>query len=303
MKTKTWEWMEATDAEFERRRHKETYYRIFYLKGKRIRPKKVTVYKFWAKGRNEAYDVLKAYRRAHPGRDYFYSSSGYFSDSKGNRYDDPGEMLHRDSDLKRNAKLQERRRRYRAERDMVFGGLNAYLKSLKVQDRHLRFAVDDFKYLVCNYDLISSVTHQVSESWRICEFVVGIFAFNLPVMIRNRTGVPNLYCERARRRLKERKNANGKISKAAMKLAVALWTAELKKLDLYVKLYRFYKDHGLIDKKCPEEVEIERKYARTIPYIPGTLQQIDYAKIKKLEDRYWRLWTSQFQRIGRDLWD
>ena len=109
--------------------------------------------------------------------------------------------------------------------------------------------------------------------------------------------------ERARRRLKERKNANGNISKAVMKLAVALWTAELKKLDLYVKLYRFYKDHGLIDKKCPEEVEIERKYARTIPYIPGTLQQIDYAKIKKLEDRYWRLWTSQFQRIGRDLWD
>ena len=109
--------------------------------------------------------------------------------------------------------------------------------------------------------------------------------------------------ERARRRLKERKNANGNISKVAMKLAVALWTAELKKLDLYVKLYRFYKDHGLIDKKCPEEVEIERKYARTIPYIPGTLQQFDYAKIKKLEDRYWRLWTSQFQRIGRDLWD
>ena len=106
-----------------------------------------------------------------------------------------------------------------------------------------------------------------------------------------------------RRRLKERKNANGNISKVALKLAVALWTAELKKLDLYVKLYRFYKDHGLIDKKCPEEVEIERKYARTIPYIPGTLQQIDYAKIKKLEDRYWRLWTSQFQRIGRDLWD
>ena len=50
------------------------------------------------------------------------------------------------------------------------------------------------------------------------------------------------------------------------------------------------------------EAEIARKYGKTVPYHRGTYDDIDYARLQKLRNRYWRLWTMQLQRIGRDLW-
>ena len=302
MKSNTWEWTEASEAEFERRRRKETYFRIFHVTGPARRPRKVTVYKFWAKDRAEAYAVLKDYRRAHRGREFYYGRSGTVIGPEGQRYDDLMEMLDLPKTLKRDAKSRARAAKFAAERKRLFGGVKDCLKSLKIKDKHLRTVVDDIGYFVANYDLVSFSSHQRSESSDILGAILDTLTFNLPLMIANGPAVPYACCERARLRMKERKKANGDISPAAMKLAGALWRKELERLLLYVRLYRFYDGYGHADERDPSEAEIARKYGKTVPYHRGTYDDIDYARLQKLRNRYWRLWTMQLQRIGRDLW-
>ena len=89
-----WVWREASDEEFEARRRKETYYKIFRVIGKnRPRPRKVTVYKFWAAGRRSALSVLRAYSADHPGETYYYGTSGYYVRRDGTRGDDFDDMI------------------------------------------------------------------------------------------------------------------------------------------------------------------------------------------------------------------
>ena len=183
------DWQEASDKEFEIRRRKETYYKIFRVVGKnRPRPRKVTVYKFWADSRRSALSVLRAYSADHPGETFYYGTSGDYIRRNGTRGDDFDDMILELTGRRAKAKAATERRRFAAERKRT------------EQERREVFA-----------------------SFR------------------------------------DRRNADE------------------------VSLYEQYKD--------------------TIPYWPGTFGDLDYLKLEKLVERYWRLWIEQFRKIGRSLWD
>ena len=78
---------------------------------------------------------------------------------------------------------------------------------------------------------------------------------------------------------------------------------ELEKLLLYVRLYNYYEGYGIINKWNRDEVAIHEKYGKTLPYLKGTYFELDYRKLRKLCDKYWNLWITQYRKIGRSLWD
>lgn len=302
--TGKWAWQETGDAEFEVRRRKETHYRIFRLAGKnRTRPKKVTVYKFWAKSRNEALSVLKAYSEDHPGETYYYSTSGYHVCGDGTRHDDLDDVLSGSGSKRERAESEAARRRFVAERKRIYAAIKAFFDSLKTRDPELRGMIGDFRFFVRHYDMVSGKSHQRSESWNIAGAILDLLDFNLPRLAKENHGVPNEFCEKARRRLGEARSPNGEVSEEAMELAAGLWREEIGKLRLYVRLYMFYAGFCLVDGRKREEVELYEKYKDTIPYLPGTYKELDYGKLEKLETRYWKLWIAQFRKIGRSLWD
>ncbi len=175
--------------------------------------------------------------------------------------------------------------------------------SLHEGDAHLRGMVDDFRFFARNYDTLSGKSHQRREVWNLDNAVLDILDFNLPRLSKRHSGVPNDFCEKARRRLKETRGPDGNVSKKTMELADRLWREEIGKLHLYVRLYRFYAGFCLVDRRNLSESEFFERYKHTIPYLPGTFKELDYAKLAKLEERYWRLWIDQFRKIGRRLWD
>lgn len=85
-----WNWTEASNEDFEKHRFTSTYYRIYHIgEG----DKEVNDYKFWADDDGAALMTLNNYKADHNDeKDYYYSSSGYFCDSSGKRYDTMDEM-------------------------------------------------------------------------------------------------------------------------------------------------------------------------------------------------------------------
>ena len=86
-----WKWTEPSDEEFDKRRLEETHYRIYH---KDADGKVAVDYKFWAKDDKEALETLNRFKGDHGegGVEYFYSTSGYYVDSDGKRYDTSAEM-------------------------------------------------------------------------------------------------------------------------------------------------------------------------------------------------------------------
>lgn len=299
-----WEWREAGDEEFETRRRKETYYKIFRLVGKnRSKPRKATVYKFWAKSRRAALSILKEYSADHPGETFYYSTSGYYTGPDGCRHDDFDDLFSVSGGKREKDKLAEARRKFADERKRLHESIRTFFRSLKPKDAHLRGMVDDFRFFARNYDTLSGKSHQRREVWNLDNAVLDILDFNLPRLAKRHSGAPNDFCEKARRRLKEARSPDGNVSKKTMELADRLWREEIGKLHLYVRLYRFYAGFCLVDRRNPSESEFFERHKHTIPYLPGTFKELDYAKLAKLEERYWRLWIDQFRKIGRSLWD
>lgn len=297
-----WSWQEVSNEEFERRRKRDTYYKIFSVSGRRPNVVKKTHYKFWAKGRVAALRVLRRFAKENADGPYYYSTSGYHWCGR-KRYDDMREMM-ADRREKRNAdEIMKRRTAFRKERRRVFGGLTAYLKTIKTHESDLKFAIKDILYFLRNYDLLSNRSHQICERWSIDNHILETLSFNLPLLIKKKVGIPNEYCEKARRQLKESRKRNGALSKTAMDLADSLWTKELEKLLLYVRLYNYYEGYGIINKRNRDEVAIHEKYGKTLPYLKGTYFELDYRKLRKLCDKYWNLWITQYRKIGRSLWD
>lgn len=69
-----WSWQEVSNEEFERRRKKDTYYKIFSVSGRRPNVVKKTHYKFWAKERVAALRVLRRFAKENADGPYYYMS-------------------------------------------------------------------------------------------------------------------------------------------------------------------------------------------------------------------------------------
>lgn len=93
---------------------------------------------------------------------------------------------------------------------------------------------------------------------------------------------------------------NLKFSDNEIQLANELWQAELSKLLMYIKLYKYYSLSTNLTKD--EYKYIESKLEHEIPTIPGKYNQLDYDKLNSLANLYWKRILSWLSEFGQDIY-
>lgn len=164
---KKWSWTEPSEEEFERRRKTETFYRI-YEKNEELGD--IVLYKFWAKGEDEALSVYREYLGNMVGKDVsnvFYSTSGYIVDPDGTRHDT---FRHSYAAFKRKSGVFGKMRRLWWR---TFGRISDLWFRLK--DAFRRFFTG----------------HSITESWDLMYHVLDDLEYNLPKMTENLQGYPS----------------------------------------------------------------------------------------------------------------
>lgn len=272
-----WKWTEPSEDEFEKRRLTENFYRIFFIDEKT--KEDIILYKFWAKNDDEAFNVLNDYKKYNPepsGVKYFYSSSGYYVNPDGVRFDTLKAMI-------------------------------------KTKETFLMKVVDFFKYKIFHAfgkivdrirDLVYFMEndHAIGEWWSLDTHMLDDLRYNLPLLIKHHIGCPTFMCEKARQQIESEENSPN-YNSDEMNLAMKMWEDELNGLLEHVLLYTYYSNYGIIGEKEKDLQEIDKKYKDTIPYKPGTNNAIDYQKLSELERKHWNAIWDWIKENGEALWD
>jgi len=272
----------------------KTHYRIFRIEkdeqtGKEVQ---VNMTKFWAKNDDEAYSELKEYRKvANKAYTYYYGTTGYFVDR-----DKDGNELRFDTMEEEHAAWEKRE-----------GKLKMLWLDVTIFFEHLF----DIRYKIKDIWHVLRTKHQRNESWSLDYHILDDLIFNIPLLIKDKNGVPTAFCEKAAKLahkgdpsydpVKEFEKDPGKADDY-IDSAKKLWDEELNKLLLYVKLYCYYRDFGIVDNKDPEQVKFHEKYKYTLPYKPGTYKTFDYKKLSALQQRYWSSIWNWMKEYGQSLW-
>lgn len=275
----------------------KTHYKIYRVEvdEKTGKKKHITMTKFWAKDDDEAYEELKKYQKiANKAYTYYYSTTGYYV---GNELDKDGKVKRFDSMREMMEDWQSRKSTFTKVKDAVLWPFE------RAWDR----AKDFFWYGAKDLLFWIKHHHNRSESWSLDYHLVEDLIFNIPRLIKDKSGVPSSFCYRARKELhkddssfdadksfEENPNSDSK----EMELATKLWNEELEKCLLYAKLWDFYHNFGIT-----EDQEFEKTWKKTIPYKPGTCEEIDYLKLQELENRNWNSLWNWIKEHGRELWD
>ena len=166
-----WIWNEPSSEEFNRRRKEETFYRIYHVLEN---GDSFVDYKFWAKNGNEAHRVLISWRmsgKAVPGVEYFYSTSGYYMDSNGTRYDDMSDMMA--NERSRMGKLRTAFKSIEIFLYRAFGKVGETWRGFKDAIRR------------------AFTGHSIIESWDLMDHVLSDLEYNLPIMIKYTNSHPD----------------------------------------------------------------------------------------------------------------
>lgn len=342
-------WSEPTEEEFERRMKTENFYKIFYVNDKQ---EKITVDKFWAKDDKCALDYLHNYCDEHQDRDYYFTSSGYYL-SGGKRYDsledsinDENKEREYDADSRKwdidringnietlhkynNNGLIEKTKNFLKTKLKEIEDYEVKSKSVEhkvslfdlneVPEDKMDELFDETEFVeseafkIRNLEYLNRTKHRYEEPWSIYSHILEDLEFNIPLLIKNKQGVPTEYCEKARdiihkddknyNKIEANKNDPNYEENGIMELASNLWNEDLEKLLLNVKLYRYYENFGIVDKENPDEVEFDKKYHSTIPLIPGSYDDIDYVKLNEISNNCWNFICDFMKENGRNLWD
>lgn len=342
-------WTEPTEEEFERRRKTENFYKIFYLDENK---KKITVDKFWAKDDKCALDYLNNYCNDHADKTYYFTSSGYYL-SGGKRYDsmegsfedeDKEHVYDADSrkwDISRIEDNIETFHKY--DKNGLINRTKEFLKSKlkEIEDYEVKAKAAEHKvslfdlneipeekmdelfnetedtsnmaYNIRDLEYLTRTKHNYNESWSIYSHMLDDLEHNIPLLIKNKHGIPTEFCQKARDIIhKDDKNYNkddanksdpNYTEEHVMEVANKIWNEELEKLLLNVKLYKYYENFGIIDEENKDEVEIDKKYHSSIPIIPGTYDDIDYVKLNEMSNKCWNYIWDFMKENGRNLWD
>jgi hypothetical protein len=165
---------------------------------------------------------------------------------------------------------------------------NIKTKIDKLNDQKYKF--NDLYYLIKN-------KHNTNESWDISHHILTDILYNIPILIKTKHGIPCYFLS------KVKEDVASDYTKEEWKKAEEIYDNELKKLILYVRLYYFYSDYGIVDKKDKEMQKIYNEYKDTIPYEKGTYKQIDYKKLSELQMKYWNLIWDWMKEYGQMIWD
>ncbi len=294
---------EALKKEHAKQPKGKTHYKIFRVERdpKSGKEKKITMIKFWAKDDREAYEELKKYRKAaNKAYTYYFGTTGYYVGSKldenGNvkRYDDHEEMIE-DWKKESHSLLQK-------VVDVVMWPFEL------VHDK-----MSDFLTCLKNTCFFFKTGHSRQESWSLDSHLVNDLIFNIPLLLKNKHGVPGEFCVKARAELHKtergfdveksfEKNPNS--SDEELKLAEEMWNEDLEKGLLYAKLYSFYSSYGIFSgDEWPDAKKFESEWKKTIPHVPGMYNRVDYVKLSALTNKYWNSLWNWVKDNGRNLWD
>ena len=263
-------------------RFTHNHYKIFRVEIDRKTGKetKITMKKFWAKDDAEAYHELQEYRKiANREYTYYYGSTGYYVDrdplTKKMRYFDDPEEMHQ-------AWLKEH---------------TSVFEKMSSEFRYWWSRLKDVKYWLRDLIYFIKTRHDYCECWQLDGHFINDLEFNLPKIKEYKDGTPIAFYAKAAKELhkddkdfddeKYLKDNPSLDEEGLSDLATKMFNAEIDKCILYVKLYKYYSNYGIIDKNNNDEVEFDKKWHKTIPYVPGTYKEFDYKKLQALIDKNW----------------
>lgn len=262
--------------------------------------KKITMIKFWAKDDHEAYEELKKYRKvANKAYTYYFGTTGNYI---GNKLDENGKV-------KRYDDHEEMMEAWRSEQSMV-----SKIKDAMVWPFELIWdKTKDVWWWVCDVCYFLKNKHNRNENWSLDYHLIDDIIYNIPLLIKYKHGVPIEFCMKARAELhKGEKNfdleksfeKNPTSDDKEMELADKMWNEELERGLLYAKLYTFYHEFGHLDEDAWSDCKkFEKDWTKTIPHVPGTYHEIDFEKLRALENKYWNSLWNWIKDNGRNLWD
>lgn len=276
------------------------HYKIFKLeKDESGSSKQKTLKKFWAKDDKVAYAYLKKWKKDNSGKhnvdECYYSTTGYYIGSK---LDENGNVKHYDS----MAELLENDR-------LEMPIWKKILEALACPFEVLWYKISYFVDCVKNLHHYAKFKHSRNEHWSLDTHILDDLRFNIPKLLDNRVSTPIRFYEKARVELnKDDKNfdlekslkSSSNFSDEETKLAIRLWNDQLEHVLLDVKLYDFYSNFGILNNGDTEFYEV---WKDTLPYKPGTLNELDFSKLKALENKHWNAIWNWIKENGRDLWD
>lgn len=276
------------------------HYKIFKLeKDESGTSKQKTLKKFWAENDKVAYAYLKKWKKDNSGKhnvdECYYSTTGCYIGSK---LDENGNVKHYDS----MAELLENDR-------FEMPIWKKILEALACPFEVLWYKISYFVDCVKNLHHYAKFKHSRNEHWSLDTHILDDLRFNIPKLLDNRVSTPIRFYEKARVELnKDDKNfdlekslkSSSNFSDEETKLAIRLWNDQLEHVLLDVKLYDFYSNFGILNNGDTEFYEV---WKDTLPYKPGTLNELDFSKLKALENKHWNAIWNWIKENGRDLWD
>lgn len=179
-------------------------------------------------------------------------------------------------------------------------------------DVNVRMRIHDFFYNKKSMRFLKKTGHHREESYSLDTHIIDDIIFNVPIIKADKHGYPQHFCDKAVLELHKNEKSfdldefysknNWKTDKNVEDLAMAMYQAELDKLLLNARLYVYYSSYGIIDETNNDEVELDKKWHKTLPYRPGRYKELDYRKLHALEDKCWNSVFNWMKAYGRFLW-
>ncbi len=170
----------------------------------------------------------------------------------------------------------------------------------KLSTESLRNFAERIKKVNTTHNEISEVDgllnkkHSTNEYWDITWHMLSDLLYNIPILIKKRTGLPGYFYAKGRKEFP-------KDEKKAWKRASELYDRELENVLLYIRLYQYYSSYGIVDRKCRNMAKIDKEYRKTIPLESNG--DINYAELDKLKKKYWNMIWTWVKKWGQCIWD
>lgn len=167
--------------------------------------------------------------------------------------------------------------------------------------------IDDFKFFLEHYNTYSGHSHSRNEHWSLDDHILDDIEFNAPIIKKDKNGVPSEFIVMAKKVLGKDGTTIEQPTDEELKLAEKMFNDELDNLLHHVWLYRFFQSFGHADScldgtDSPEKAVWLKDQESKMPYIEGTLKEIDYKELDRLTTIEWKAIWAWMAEFGNMLW-
>lgn len=257
--------------------------------------KKITMKKFYAKDDKEALAELEEYRKiANRQYTYYYGSVGQCACKDKN-----GKTVYFDD-------MKEMHEAWKKEHETILEKLSFAF------DIYIKCPLNDFFYNRRCKKFFKKTGHRLDESYALDSHIINDLLFNIPRIIKSKNGCLNEYIIKAlQRKHKDEKDFDAwkhlnehpdSDNDVIWKEAREMYEKDLEKILLNARLYQYYISFGIIDERNVDEVELDKKWHKTLPYVPGKYKELDYTKLNSLAQNCWNAIWNDWKKIGQMMW-